>query len=127
MIIDQLQQAIDGEYEAIVCYEQLARLAPKTAQKERILAIRADELRHFETFSALYYALTGTAPSPKRPQPCPKTFQEGVRAAFQDEQEASFFYKQTAASTAVPAIKRAFSDAALDEQRHAVWFLSFFS
>jgi rubrerythrin len=125
MFIEQLTKAINGEYTAIHCYDQLAKLAPNPAHKERILAIREDELRHFEEFSALYYALTCSPPSPKMNQSCPRSFKQGVILSFQDEQETSDFYRQIADSSHLPYVKKTFGRASADEQRHAVWFLSF--
>lgn len=125
MLTDQLTKAINGEFTAIHCYEKLADLAPSADVKKRILAIREDELCHFEAFSALYHALTGSAPSPKMNETCPRTFKQGVLSAFRDEQETSEFYRQVAESTHLPYVKRVFNRAAADEQRHAVWFLSF--
>jgi rubrerythrin len=125
MLTENLMKAINGEYAAIHIYEKLAELALTPSQKKRILAIREDELRHFETFSALYHALTGHAASPVWTESFPKTFKQGVLLAFQDEQEASEFYQETADSSQLPYVKKVFRRAAADEQRHAVWFLSF--
>ncbi|MCP3762263.1 ferritin-like domain-containing protein [Domibacillus sp. A3M-37] len=125
MMTEQLTKAINGEYTAIHWYEKLANLATNPSAKKRILAIREDELQHFEAFSALYHALTGSAPSPKMNKPCPKIFKQGVLLSFQDEQETSEFYRQIADSSHLPYIKKVFNRAAADEQRHAVWFLSF--
>ncbi|WP_046176023.1 ferritin-like domain-containing protein [Domibacillus indicus] len=125
MLIEQLAKAINGEYTAVNCYEQLANLAPVPSQKKRILAIRDEELRHYEEFAALYYALTSSAPSPKMNKSCPKAFKQGIVFAFQDEQETSEFYREIADSSHLPYVKKTFSRASADEQRHAVWFLSF--
>ncbi|WP_050181888.1 ferritin-like domain-containing protein [Domibacillus robiginosus] len=125
MLTEKLMKAINGEYTSIHVYEKLADMASTPSQKSRLLAIRADELRHFETFSALYHALTGNAPSPVLTESSPKTFKQGILQAFQDEQETSEFYQETADSSHLPYVKKVFARAAADEQRHAVWFLSF--
>ena len=125
MLTEKLTKAINGEFTAIHIYEKLADMASTPSQKERILAIRTDEVRHLETFSSLYHALTGNAPSPVCAEPFPKTFKQGILRAFKDEQETSEFYRDIADSTHLPYVKKVFNRAAADEQRHAVWFLSF--
>ncbi len=124
-ILNDLQKAMDGEHGAICCYEVLANQAPNPKIKKRILEIREDEIRHYQMFSHIYFCLTGQYYQPKNPAPCPKTFREGINHAFHDEQETVDFYHGMARKIQDPWISHAFSDAASDEQNHAVWFLYF--
>ncbi|CAG7646052.1 hypothetical protein PAESOLCIP111_05088 [Paenibacillus solanacearum] len=124
-LIRQIEKAIDGEYTAILCYEHMAKLAPDEKQRDRILEIRKDEIRHFHTFSHLYVTLTGNHPKPQMTEKCPDTYREAVQSAFKDEQETVDFYLEISDSARDPYIKEAFRRAAADEQNHAVWFLSF--
>ncbi len=122
-LINDIQKAINGEYGAIKCYEQLSRLAKTQVEKNQILEIRKDEIRHFEEFSRIYRELTGRQPVADSMEKCPEQYQEGVEFAFRDEQETVDFYLDIADKSQNPVIKETFRRAAADEQNHAVWFL----
>lgn len=124
-LINDIQKAINGEYGAIECYEQLSRMAKSQIEKDQIPEIRQDEIRHFEEFSRIYRELTGRQPVVENIEKCPNQFKEGVEFAFRDEQETVDFYLDIADKAQNPVIKEAFRRAAADEQNHAVWFLYF--
>lgn len=124
-ILNDLSKAINGECHAIYCYELLANQAPNSWVKNRILEIRNDEIRHYQTFAQIYSSLTGNQPSPQITQPCPNDYKSGVQAAFVDEQETVDFYHEIARRYNNENIRNAFTHASADEQNHAVWFLYF--
>ena len=124
-VLNDILKAIDGEFTAIACYELLANLAQNDEIKKRILEIRNDEIRHYETFWYLYISLTGKQPSPKIIRHCPADYRSGVLAAFIDEQETVDFYHDITRNTDNPVVREAFTRASADEQNHAVWFLYF--
>jgi rubrerythrin len=124
-IVTDISKAINGEYSAIYCYEQLANQAPNTEIKKQILEIRDDEIRHYRVFSQTYTSLTGKQPSPQITEECPPGFRSGILAAFKDEQKTTDFYNEIARKTSQMYIKEQFREAASDEQNHAVWFLYF--
>ncbi len=124
-LIADIAKAINGEYSAMACYEQLAKMAPNEAEKNRILEIRKDEVRHFQTFSHIYTTLTGRQPAPQIVEKCPSEYRKGLDFAFKDEQETVDFYLDIADRAGDPTIKEQFRRAAADEQHHAVWFLYF--
>lgn len=120
-----IAKAVDGEYSAIICYEQLAKLAPNEATRNQILEIRKDEMRHYQSFSQIYAALTGKQPTPKASEPCESEYGAALDASFRDEQKTVDFYRDIAERAGDPVIKETFRSAADDEQHHAVWFLYF--
>ncbi|MFC4076298.1 ferritin family protein [Salinithrix halophila] len=126
-LIGEIGRAISGEYNAIQCYARLAKAAPDAETRKQILEIRQDEVRHYQVFMGIYHRLTGGAVPPITPEPCPRDFREGLRAAFKDEQETVDFYLSVGDRARDPSIRRAFVRAAQDEQNHAVWFLYFLS
>ena len=89
-LLNDLTQAIHGEYSAIQCYEQLAKKAANEEEKKQILEIREDEIKHFKTFSRIYTQLTGKKPVPKVTEPCPRDYCDGLQFALQDEKPSNF-------------------------------------
>ncbi|QIZ10680.1 ferritin-like domain-containing protein [Priestia megaterium] len=126
-LIRELEKAINGEYNAINCYEKLANLAPNEKEKSRILEIRQDESKHYQQFDQIYTRLTGRKSQPKISEECPEVYLNGLEFALQDEQTTVDFYMEVADGTSDPTIKEAFRRAAADEQNHAVWFLYYFT
>ncbi|WP_420836069.1 ferritin-like domain-containing protein [Paenibacillus fonticola] len=124
-LVSDIERAINGEYSAITCYEQLAGLAPNDQVRNKILEIRNDEIRHFQTFSQIYTSLTGRQPTPHVTEKCPSEYTAGLHFAFNDEQETVDFYLDVADKATDPYIKDRFKRASADEQNHAVWFLYF--
>lgn len=123
-LVRDIAEAIRGQYEAVVCYQRLVEQAPTQAEKERIREIRRDEQKHLRAFTDIYRRLTGQRPRVSRPT-CPPTYRRGLEAAIQDELKTVDFYLEIADRAQDPAIKKAFFDAALDEQNHAGWFTYF--
>ncbi|MGM0844988.1 MAG: ferritin family protein [Bacillota bacterium] len=124
-LLNDFQKAINAEYSAVACYEQLARLAPTQDERDKILEIQKDEKRHLEEFSRIYTILTGRQPSYQIIEECPDTYRAGIEFAFKDEQEAVDSYLDIADKAQDLTIKDRFRRAASDEQNHAVWFLYF--
>ncbi|MBD8006774.1 ferritin-like domain-containing protein [Bacillus norwichensis] len=116
--------AINGEYSAIACYGQLIEMAPSEREKKIIREIRNDEIRHFHYISAIYMLMMNRQPDPKITKKCPNNFTDGLKFAFEDEQETVDFYHEIADKAKHPYIQHLFRRAAADEQNHAVWFLS---
>jgi rubrerythrin len=121
--IDQIAKALEGEYNAIQCYKQMASLAQNEEEKTRIQEIRNDEIRHYQAFAAIYQSLTGMSFEPKQTEECPAEYNRALTAAFKDEQETVDFYLDIAETASHPYIRKQFKRASADEQNHAVWFL----
>ena len=124
-LVREIAQAINGEYSAIACYEELIKMAPTEEEKKRIGEIREDEVRHFRLFSNLYTKLTNRKPVPRITEKCPGEYKAGLIAAFYDEQETVDFCLDMADRARDPFIKEVFRRAAADEQNHAVYFLNY--
>ena len=126
-LVEDITKALNGEYTAINCYAKLAELAPSQEERERILEIRQDEMRHFQAFSGIYMSLTGREPSPEIIEDCPVRYVPGLDASIKDEQMAVELYHTIARKARHPYIKQQFTAASADEQNHAVWFLYFYT
>lgn len=124
-IINDLSKAINGEYQAIYYYEILANQARNPEIKNRLLEIRNDEMRHYQTFAQIYISLTGNQPTPQITKQCSRDYKGGVLAAFIDEQETVDLYHENARKYNNELIRNAFTQASADEQKPAVWFLYF--
>lgn len=123
-LLKEVARAVNGEYSAIQCYTKLIEMAPTKKEKKIIKEIREDEIRHFHEFSALYMFLIKRQPVPEISEPCPDRYREGLRFAFEDEQDTVDFYLHVADRAKHPYMRHVFRRAAADEQNHAVWFLS---
>jgi rubrerythrin len=124
-LVNDISKAINGQYNAITCYERLAQLAPNENIRKRILEIRQDEIRHYQAFSQIFASFTGQQAKPQIVEGCPSDFRAGLHFAFKDEQETVDFYLEIAEKANNPLIKEQFRRASADEQNHAVWFLYF--
>ena len=125
--IRELEKAINGEFSAIHCYEQLSKMAPNETQRKQILDIREDEKKHYQQFVQIYYNITGSQPQPKITEECPSQYLEGLEYALKDEQETADFYLRISDETNISFVKELFRRIAADEQNHAVWFLYFYT
>lgn len=126
-LIADITKAINGEYSAIQCYQKLAHMAPTQKEKEQILEIRKDEIKHYQHFTQLYVAMTGKQPKVEITEECPNTYKIGLEFALIDEQNTVDFYLDVSDKATDVTIKNAFKRAAADEQNHAVWFLYYFT
>jgi len=124
-LINDIEKAINGEYNAIQRYEKIAQLAHTDKEKKQILEIREDEQKHFKQFVRIYMQLTGKKPQPKATKDCPNSYRKGIELALREEQQTVDFYLDIADKSNSPFIKEIFRRAAADEQNHAVWFLYF--
>ncbi|MEC0369556.1 ferritin-like domain-containing protein [Paenibacillus chibensis] len=122
-LAEDLIKSIDGEYSAVICYEQLAKLAPTEQAKKRILEIREDEQKHLQFFMNVYTHLTGQTHQPVQTETCPKEYKAGLESSFMDEQATVDFYLSLSDRAQDPYLKSQLRRIAMDEQNHAVWFL----
>ncbi|BFH65673.1 ferritin-like domain-containing protein [Paenibacillus azoreducens] len=118
-----LIKAINGEYSAIICYDQLAKLAPAGEARSRILEIRKDEIKHLHFFQQEYTRVTGQTHQPVQTEACPEDYKAGLVSSFKDEQETVDFYLGLSDRAQDPRLKEQLRRIAMDEQNHAVWFL----
>ncbi|HGH7174094.1 TPA: ferritin-like domain-containing protein [Bacillus wiedmannii] len=125
-LIGDIEKAINGEFSAINCYTKLANMAPNAAERNQILEIRNDEIKHFHQFVQIYTNLTGQQPKPQITEECPNTYLQGLEFAIQDEQKTVDFYLGIADETSDAHLKELLRRIAADEQNHAVWFLYYF-
>ncbi|MEH7108687.1 ferritin-like domain-containing protein [Bacillus sp. JJ1764] len=126
-LVSDVEKAINGEYSAIDCYARLANLATNKEERERILEIREDEIKHYRHFVQIYTQLTGRQPQPKITEGCPSTYLKGLEFALKDEQMTVDFYMEIADYAGDQYVRNVFRRAAADEQNHAVWFLYYFT
>ena len=94
--LKSIQEAITGEAEDRMFYQYLIENAPSEEDKEIIMGIRDDEIRHFSLFRQVYYQLTGQMLPP--PQDVtfekPVSYCEGVKRALKGEQNAVRKYRR---------------------------------
>lgn len=125
-LIRDIEKAINGEFSAINCYAKLANMTPNVAERNQILEIRNDEIKHFHQFVQIYTNLTGQQPKPQITEECPNAYLQGLEFAIQDEQKTVDFYLEISDETSDANMKELLRRIAADEQNHAVWFLYYF-
>ena len=118
-----IERAIHLKYNAINCYAELSQMAPNNLVKANIIGIRQDDIKHYEAFRQIYCILTGINLEVKPTQKCAKTWEEGVEAAFLNEQLESSFYLKLADQATNQDVKNIFYRAAMEDQIHSNWFL----
>ncbi|MGE6364628.1 ferritin family protein [Bacillus paramycoides] len=118
--IRSIEKAMNGEYSTIHCYAKLANLATDINERNQILEIRQDEIKHFHQFVQIHTLLTGKNPQPQITEECPTLYLNGLEFAIQDAQRSVDFYLEIADEETNQQIKEAFRRAAADEQNHAV-------
>lgn len=116
-------KAVNGEYNAVRKYGRLMELAPNEDFRKLLENIRSDEQEHFKLYSEWYGRLTGGKTAPVTDEPLPTVFIDGVEASLRDELEDAKFYRDLSSASDDPALKQAALYTALDEQRHASWFM----
>lgn len=124
-LADDVLKAINGEFNAIQCYNKLVKIVPIEKEKEVIGEIISDENNHLEKFTQIYYNLTGRQPEIAKTNDCPWGVKEIFEFAFEDEQKTTDFYLDIADQFDDPKVREVFTRASSDEQNHAVWFLHF--
>jgi len=127
ILVNDIEKAIDGEYSAIDCYAKLANMAASKKEREQILEIRQDEIKHYQQFVQIYQKLAGRPPHPKMVEECISPYSNGLEFAFRNKQKIVRFYLEISDRAADPFLKEVFRRAAADEQNHAVWFLYYLS
>ena len=116
--IQEINKAINDEFNAIHYYTRLAELAPNEQFRQGILGVRQDEIRHFSGFSRSYFELTGHFPNISLNVDLPASFKKGIHHSIKDEKGTVPFYKEIASKITNPKIQNRFLRAAADEQRH---------
>lgn len=117
LLINDISKAIIGEIHAYYFYQRLAELATNEQDKQVILSIQQDELKHFNWFTMILSSMGGQQPQIPTGE-LPKGFEKGVRTAISDELEAASFYQDIVYRATDPDIQKHFMLATQDEQRH---------
>lgn len=118
-LIEDINDAIRGEADAIKYYEQLLTMARGDRDKKYIEHILEDEKIHFQKFSDLYYRLTGIKPDYKGKITKIGSYREGLLAAYDDELEAYEGYRNVILRFKDPIVRDTFFHAMSDEIDHA--------
>ncbi len=125
-LISDIKEAVIKEVHAYDFYTRLAAMARDEQDRQTILKIRHDEMKHYRWFTAILQRLG--AEQPEIPSGLsPSSFEEGVRRSIRDELDAAAFYQNIAYRARDRSIEMHFLHAAQDEQRHAAWFQNILS
>ncbi|AST94779.1 ferritin-like domain-containing protein [Shouchella clausii] len=121
----ELQQFLQLAYQSVLEYEQLRSQAPTQHLASLIDATIEEEKSHYQTLLHAYKQLSGKDPTITEPTLPRNDYIPALKAAFEKEQAAAYTFEQAARFTTNPALKEVYASLARDEQRHALWLLSF--
>ncbi len=125
-LISDIKESVIREVHAYDYYTRLAAMARDEQDRQTILNIRHDEMKHYRWFTAILQRLG--AGQPEIPAGAsPRSFEEGVRYSIRDELDAAAFYQNIAYRARDRSIEMHYLHAAQDEQRHAAWFQNMLS
>ncbi|WP_185973916.1 ferritin-like domain-containing protein [Brevibacillus sp. LEMMJ03] len=118
-LVQDLQKATQGEYEAIEFYKALSRLAPPDHIRYIEQIGRDERSEHIVNFTKYYRQLTHREPVLRPVTTLPTDYVAGVKKAIDDEQEAADFYQKVYLRSRDPYVRGLFFEAMTDEMRHA--------
>ncbi|MEK3795621.1 ferritin-like domain-containing protein [Paenibacillus sp. FSL R7-0204] len=119
--LELMRNAVQGERNDELFYDQLIRLAPNQEQVEVITSIRNDERGHNQMFRQMYKELTGhevTGVSSEPPDNV-NSYIAGLQQAFQGELSAVEKYRKIWFGLPYGIYKDTLYGIILDEQKHA--------
>lgn len=119
--LELMRNAVQGERNDELFYDQLIRLAPNQEQVEVITSIRNDERGHNQMFRQMYKELTGhevTGVSNEPPDNV-NSYIAGLQQAFQGELSAVEKYRKIWFGLPYGIYKDTLYGIILDEQKHA--------
>ncbi|WP_214629281.1 ferritin-like domain-containing protein [Paenibacillus agaridevorans] len=119
--LELMRNAVQGERNDELFYDQLIKLAPNQAQAEVISSIRNDERGHNQMFRQMYRELTGhevMGTSNEVPENV-NSYIAGLQKAFQGELSAVEKYRKIWFGLPYGIYKDTLYGIILDEQKHA--------
>lgn len=119
-----LMKYIRGETNASAYYRALAEKAPDATDMKLLLEFAADEKGHANSFKSQYYRLTGKTydPTPETPKLL-DNWADNLRERVLDESGDYRTYRDAYLENRDPGLRRAFFEAATDENVHALRLL----
>lgn len=119
--LELIKQAVQGERNDELMYEELIRLAPTKYEQDIIASIRDDERKHNQMFRLIYQQLTGQTIPPSGNEPYEKiqSYILGLINALFGELAAVEKYRTIWASLPVGGYRDTVLGIIMDEQKHA--------
>ncbi|MDT3426448.1 rubrerythrin [Paenibacillus forsythiae] len=123
MVLQLIEQSIQGERNDELFYDFLIKLAPTSQEKEIITGIRDDERKHRAMFRALYTQLTGKAPAvtEEASEQLPSSYLAGIETALLGELKAFEKYR-TLYLHINPRYRDWIFEIMTDEMKHASYY-----
>ena len=119
-----IKEAVEGEAEDRMFYDFLIRNARSEKDREIIMGIRDDEIRHAKMFRQLYYELTGRhiGPATNVNFERPKSYCDGLIKALMGEQNAVRKYRRILFAMKERKHINTLTEIITDEIRHAALY-----
>jgi len=127
VFIEQLKQAIEGEYKDYYTYKHMLKMTNDSFFQSFIQHAMEDEKSHYEMFQQLYYMLTGQfAQNPDKPNPS-LSFKPAVKEALIGELEDTELYKEMLLTIPIAEAYNPLFIAMHDEMEHAIRFSTIYN
>jgi len=119
--LEMIKQAVQGERNDELFYDELIRRAPSKEQKDIIASIRDDERGHNQMFRGMYRALTGQEVPAAADTPYVKlhSYTEGLVKALFGELSAVEDYRKIWSGLPAGVYHDTVQGIIMDEQKHA--------
>jgi rubrerythrin len=118
---ETLQQAVEGERNAIAGYEHMKTLTEDKEHHKTLNGIIEDEHKHLRAFEELYRRKFGNSPvSHRMTEPAACIFADCIKKALEEELESYELYRDVVLENGSEQIRAPFFEAMTDENEHAI-------
>ncbi len=123
--LEELQSFMQLSYQTVANYELLIQQMPTQHVASTLTTTIEEEKYHYQMMLQLYTALSNKEPTITEAIVYRNGYMPALKKAFEQEQKAAALFENAARSSSVPQLRNLYASIARDQQRHALWFLSY--
>lgn len=123
--LTELQQFMQMSFQSVTEYEFLHEQMPTEHLASTIRSIIEDEKKHYQTMLHFYKTHTGKDPSIAEALLNRNAYIPALKKAFEQEQMGASLFEEAARYTPSSRLRDIYTSLARDQQRHAIWILSY--
>ncbi|WP_054705349.1 ferritin-like domain-containing protein [Bacillus sp. JCM 19041] len=123
--LEELQSFMQLSYQTVADYELLIQQMPTQHVASILTDTIEEEKHHYQMMLQLYTALSNKEPTITEAIVYRNGYIPALKKAFEQEQKAAASFENAARSSTVPQLGNLYASIARDQQRHALWLLSY--